>query len=329
MSGTSLKFENPINDAITRIHFAPQSYNLLISSWDSNLRLYDVQSSMMRLEAPTEAALLDCCFQSESIAFTAASDGSITRFDMHSGNSEALGHHDDLATCVEYSDQTCQTITAGWDNKIMSWDTRLAKPLGCLKLHGASVESLTLCGLELVVATGASINMYDFRNLSTLGYSKELWANNQISSVQSLPDSRGFAVGSVDGRVSLEFPTRSGPYEKGYMFRCHPKLNDGRRHLVAVSDIAFNPLSSGTFATGDYEGYVIIWDARSRKRIFELPRYPSSVASLSFNQHGQLLAVASSYMYQEGKEIQVPPQIFIHQMNSSGSQGGKVSSGNE
>jgi len=46
------------------------------------LRLYDVDSSLLRLEAPapSQAALLDCCFQTESVAFTAASDGSIIRF---------------------------------------------------------------------------------------------------------------------------------------------------------------------------------------------------------------------------------------------------------
>lgn len=35
----------------------------------------------LRLEAPTEgAALLDCCFESESVALSANSDGSILRF---------------------------------------------------------------------------------------------------------------------------------------------------------------------------------------------------------------------------------------------------------
>jgi hypothetical protein len=44
-----------------------------------SLRLYDVDGSALRFEAPSEAALLDCCLQNESVAFTAASDGSVTR----------------------------------------------------------------------------------------------------------------------------------------------------------------------------------------------------------------------------------------------------------
>ncbi|MCI32955.1 mitotic checkpoint protein BUB3-like, partial [Trifolium medium] len=58
-NNSQLPLEIPIGDAISRIQFAPNSNNLLISSWDSNLRLYDCDASVLRLEAPSEAALLD------------------------------------------------------------------------------------------------------------------------------------------------------------------------------------------------------------------------------------------------------------------------------
>lgn len=83
---------------------------------------------------------------------------------------------------------------------------------------------------------------------------------------------------------------------------------------------------SGTFVTGDNEGYVISWNAKSRRRLFEvsnltnmtcslvilsnlcvlfkkkLPRYSNSIASLAFNHTGELLAITSSHTYQEAKE---------------------------
>lgn len=111
MDGNCLNLENPITDAVSRIRFAPQSNNLLISSWDSvtlslspprlyfflsiseaifiksriffsylqMLRLYDVSSSVLRLEAPSEAALLSCCFQEETVAFSVGSDCCVRR----------------------------------------------------------------------------------------------------------------------------------------------------------------------------------------------------------------------------------------------------------
>lgn len=30
------------------------------------------------------------------------------RYDLHSGINDTIGYHDDIATCVEYSDETCK-----------------------------------------------------------------------------------------------------------------------------------------------------------------------------------------------------------------------------
>lgn len=44
---------------------------------------------------------------------------------------------------------------------------------------------------------------------------------------------------------------------------------------------------------------------------FQLPRYPNSVASLSYNHVGEHLAVASSYTYKEAKEMLVIILLFV------------------
>lgn len=48
--------------------------------YKQSLRLCNVDKSELRLEVPTEAALLDCCFEGDSVALSAGSDGSICRF---------------------------------------------------------------------------------------------------------------------------------------------------------------------------------------------------------------------------------------------------------
>ena len=80
------KFQGrPIRDAISRIRFSPNDDDdlLLISSWDSVLRLYDVSNDVLRLEANGGGApLLDCCFQNDrhsSHAFAASSDSTVRR----------------------------------------------------------------------------------------------------------------------------------------------------------------------------------------------------------------------------------------------------------
>ncbi|KAF7828011.1 mitotic checkpoint protein BUB3.3-like isoform X1 [Senna tora] len=297
-----VEFETPVTDAISRIRFAPHSNNLLISSWDSILRLYDVENSVLRLEAPSEAALLDCVFQDELVAFAAASDGLIRRYDLHSGIIYTMGSHDDTATCTGYCNELGVLITSGFDKKILLWDIRTGKVLHCLRNLGSEVDSISVSGFNMTVAIGTFVHIYDLRHFNQPVQSKEPHKGAQIRCVSSVPYSDGYAVGSVDGRVALQISS-SGSNHIGYTFRCHPKSEDGRHYFSSVNDIIFNPVVSGAFVTGDNEGYVTIWDAGSRKRLIEFPKYPNSVASLSYNHEGQLLAVASSYTYQEAREM--------------------------
>ncbi|KAJ0980299.1 hypothetical protein J5N97_008554 [Dioscorea zingiberensis] len=116
----------------------------------------------------------------------------------------------------------------------------------------------------------------------------------KIQCVRSFSDFQGFGVGSIDGRVALKFLDQSKSSAMGCVFRCHPKLKERKYHLVAVNDIAFHPRFD-TFVTGDNKGYAFIWDAQSRKKLYEFQRSSSSVACLSYNYIGQLLAVASGH----------------------------------
>ncbi|RDX91341.1 hypothetical protein CR513_26696, partial [Mucuna pruriens] len=292
-----LEVEKGIGDAISRTRFAPYSNNLLVSSWDSCLRLYDVDASQLRLQAPSEAPLLDCCFQNDVVAFSASSDGFIQRYDLHSGLV------DTVAT---------QLVTSGFDKKLLLLDMHMGKASSCSKSLDAEVDSMSVSGFNLTVAIGALVHVYDLRNFDKPVQSKEAFNGAHLRCVSSIPDAEGFAVGSVDGRVALQISYSSSSND----IECHPKSKDGRHYLASVNDIAFSPLVSGVFVTGDNEGYVTIWDAGSKKRLVELPRYPNSVASLSYNHVGQLLAVASSYTYQEANEIEKPPRIFIHKVDS-------------
>ena len=58
----------------------------------------------------------------------------------------------------------------------------------------------------------------------------------------------------------------------------------------------------GTFSTGGCDGMVNVWDWQNKKRLRQFPKYPSSIASLSFSHDGKYLAVASSYTFEEGEK---------------------------
>ncbi|CAL0318222.1 unnamed protein product [Lupinus luteus] len=209
-----------------------------------------------------------------------------------------------------------QLITSGFDKKLLFWDIRMEKASSRLRSLSTEVNCMSVSAFNLTVGAGASVHVYDLRKPEKPIQSKEPYNGTQLRCVSSIPYAKGFAVGSVDGRVALQISYSSSSNDIGYIFRCHPKSKDAKHHFASVNDIAFSPLVSGTFVTGDNEGHVIMWDAGSRKRLAELPTYPNSIASMSYNHVGQLLAVASSHTYQEANEIEEPPQVFIHKVDS-------------
>jgi cell cycle arrest protein BUB3 len=58
----------------------------------------------------------------------------------------------------------------------------------------------------------------------------------------------------------------------------------------------------GTFASGGGDGVVNVWDGFNKKRLRQYSKYPSSIASMSFNSDGTYLAIASSYTFEEGEK---------------------------
>lgn len=53
----------------------------------------------------------------------------------------------------------------------------------------------------------------------------------------------GFAVGSIEGRVAVEYfdPSPEAQVKK-YAFKCHRKAVDGVDHVWAVNSLAFHPV---------------------------------------------------------------------------------------
>lgn len=58
------KLNSPPTDAISSVRFGPTSSQfLLVSSWDCNVRLYDIQANNVRIKYEHEQPVLDVCFQ--------------------------------------------------------------------------------------------------------------------------------------------------------------------------------------------------------------------------------------------------------------------------
>lgn len=121
----------------------------------------------------------------------------------------------------------------------------------------------------------------------------------------------GFVLSSIEGRVAVEYISAKPEIQaKKYAFKCHRKPHDGKDYVYPVHVVQFHPIY-GTFATGGGDGMIAIWDPIHKKRLRTWGGYKSSIAAVSFSPCGSLIAVASSYMWEEGEKDHEPDSIFI------------------
>lgn len=287
----------------------------------------------------------------EGVVYTGGIDGSIKRFDIATSNVSLVGQHSPdvdknqllagkkkAASCLSFIDSNLIS-SAGWDKKFHLWDVRCQPKskaaVATIDLPGKAFSmDASLDGTKVVVATSGLRNcFFDIRQQRLQSVNENNNDNDEVSSpivkllseresslkyqtrcVKFFPDSTGIAVGSIEGRVAIEYLDDIGisSGKKKYAFKCH-RVNDT---IYPVNDIAFHPIH-GTFATGGADGTVLTWDGNNKKKLSSIAKCPTSIACLAFNNDGTQIAIASSYTYEEGERDHPREEIYVRDILES------------
>ncbi|XP_020906748.1 mitotic checkpoint protein BUB3 [Exaiptasia diaphana] len=312
------KLNEPPDDGISAVKFSPTSVNfLLVSSWDSGVRLYDVQENTMRLKYNHTSAVLDCCFQDGVHSYSGGLDKTLKMYDFNATQEQIVGMHEGAIRCVEYCQPLNLIITGSWDKSIKLWDPRQKQCTGTYA-QPEMVYSMGLADERLVVGTaGRRVMVWDLRNMSYVQQRRESSLKYQTRCIRCFPNKQGYVLSSIEGRVAVEFFDPSPEVQKKkYAFKCHRIKEKDIELIYPVNAIAFHNVHN-TFATGGSDGFVNIWDGFNKKRLCQFHRYPTSISSLSFSHDGGLLAIASSYMYEEDEKDHPPDAVYIRHVSDA------------
>ncbi|KYR02164.1 WD40 repeat-containing protein [Tieghemostelium lacteum] len=312
----------PPSDGISSLNFCVNSNLLLVTSWDTTVRCYDVSSNVQKWEYSHESsAILDGVIPEKNRVYSSDIHGKIKSYDVTSQTVREIGAHEDGVKALVYNPTTQGLYSGSWDGFLKTWDTRT--PSSEVAKYNLSSKIFTMDGLKngdyhLVVGTADKyVTIYDSRAMEVPLQKRESSIKYQTRCIRTYIDGKGYALASVEGRIAMEyFDTSAESQAKKYAFKCHRVVENGIDTVYPVNSIAFHPVF-GTFATGGCDGNVFFWDGANRKRLYHLKRFPTSISSMSFNSDGNLLAVASSYTYEEGEKDHPPDQIFIHNINES------------
>lgn len=306
---------DPATAGISNVTFNLSARSLLVSSWDSALRLYDVQANALQASYDVHSTpVLGCCFMDDCRAVSAGADGTVKMTQLHTGSDTNLATHGQPVQCVEYCASRSAVVSAGWDKLIILSDPRQppiprGSPANANNTMAELPEkaySLALSGDRIVVGmAGRSIYVYDARNLSEPQQCRESSLKYQTRCIRCTPDGQGFGVSSIEGRVAMEYFSETAAAQERYAFKCHRRQTaNGEDAVFPVNALAFNPVAS-SFATGGGDGTVSLWDGKQRKRLQTYGPYSAGVAALAFapaasTSGAATLAAAVSYNFQNG-----------------------------
>jgi len=176
----------------------------------------------------------------QGVIYTGGSDGSIKSFDISTSTVSTVGQHspppeDNNSTQkVAVSCLSCigsdLVVSAGWDKKFHVWSTTTngnSSPIATLELPGKAFSmDVSSDGTKIVVATSGRRNVFidiqrnsssntivDKENASTAEpqvtvtvlTERESSLKYQTRCIKFFPDISGVAVGSIEGRVAIEY----------------------------------------------------------------------------------------------------------------------------
>eukprot|EP00054_Salpingoeca_dolichothecata_P027922 m.208070 g.208070 ORF g.208070 m.208070 type:complete len:339 (+) comp26080_c0_seq2:141-1157(+) len=305
---------NGPTDTAQCIDWSPKDYFVCAGSWDCSAKCWQVDqrgNSQLSLENKLQAPIFDCAWHDDGAnIFLAGADKAAHVWDLTSNSLTQVAEHEaPIKTCHWASDLQL-LMTGGWDGKLAFWDPRSQQAARSFKLPG-QIYCADVCGqLAVVAPADKNIYVYTLNNgpepynkyASTLHY--------ETRSLACFPAQDGFAVGSIEGRVSIQYVEEAKAKANNFGFRCHRDA-DG---IHAIHSISFHP-RFGTFATTGSDGKFFFWDKETRNRLKISSGQGQPIVCSKFSMDGTLFAYSVGNDWSRGHELietKKPPRINIH-----------------
>lgn len=235
-------------------------------------------------------------------------------------------------------------VSASWDSTLHIHNVQNpSQPPLVVQLPGKP-HAMAASPTKVVVAmTARLVHIYDLPTMASLLASAPTasgvadlkpWQQRESSlkfltrAVACMPNDAGYATSSIEGRVAVEwFEDSVQSQARKYAFKCHRQTapdDEGAGDVVyPVNALEFHPVY-GTFASGGGDAVVALWDAEAKRRMRQYPKFPHSVAALSFSRDGKYLAMGVCPGFESGMEDysgEGKTQIFVRELGDSEAKG--------
>lgn len=256
---------SPPTDTVQSIAFSPPaltSKNFLCSaSWDNEVRCWDVASNGSSNPVGAfkhDGPALDVAWSTDGqTVFSASADKTVKMWNLATNQQTQVAAHDAAVRhvfyCPDIGNGSPCVVTGSWDKSVRYWDLRAprASPVGAVQLSD-KVYAMDCRDPLLVVGTAdQKLRVYDVRKPTTPYKEKTAQLKHQFRTLATFPDKSGYAVGSVEGRVSIDH-IADEDVKSDFAFKCH-RDTEGERVIYSVNAISFHE-GYNTFSTAGSDG---------------------------------------------------------------------------
>ncbi|XP_073258096.1 mRNA export factor-like isoform X2 [Porites lutea] len=275
-----VEVQSPPDDTVSALKFSPKADFLIGSSWANDVRCWEVKENGQTVPKAQQfhtGPILDCCWHDDGTkVFTASTDKQCKMWDLNSNQAVQVAQHDKpVKTCqwIQAPNYSC-LMTGSWDNTVKFWDTRQSNPMMVLQIPERVYCADVVYPMAIVGTAQRGIICYQLENQPSEVKRLESPLKYQNRCVSIFRDPKknnqpvGFALGSVEGRVAIQFIEPQNPKDN-FTFKCHRSNGTGAnvQDIYAVNDIAFHPVHFCSLATVGSDGKFSFWDRDARTKL--------------------------------------------------------------
>ncbi|KAF2399157.1 WD40 repeat-like protein [Trichodelitschia bisporula] len=319
-----VELKEPPKDSISDIAFSSAAELLAVSSWDSAVRIYEIDAtgnSQGKAMYTHEGPVLSVAWSPDGTKIVSGgADKAARMVDLQANPNTPtqVAAHELPIKCVKMftMNGTPMLATGSWDKTVKYWDLRQQQPVGTLPCQDR-IYSMDIRDQLLVVGTADRylnvVNLNDPLKFYKTMQSPLKWQTRVVS---CFIDASGFAVGSIEGRCAIQYVEEKDS-ASNFSFKCHRQNDTSNRDIAkvySVNDISFHPIH-GTFSTAGSDGTFHFWDKDAKHRLKGYPEVGGTISATDFNRTGNIFAYAVSYDWTKGYAFNTPTypnKIMLH-----------------
>ncbi|KAK1351176.1 hypothetical protein CWI37_1706p0010 [Hamiltosporidium tvaerminnensis] len=288
-----MKINDAPSDSISDIKF---NKNLLVTSWDKIIRLYDINENKQIMKLTTEYPILKGIFKSDTECVIGDVKGNINFIDIER---QLLTNN----ICVDRGIQCLYKhnsafLCGGWSKKIYFFDDQK------VFLEKNLPEKIVCSDIKddkIIIGMNNRVSIYDIRNFNNPIKDTE-YKDTIIRSISFGIKDIDYCFGTVNGKIRVEFSNQ----KNNFSFNSNYQPNNNFKLMYPINHIEFN---EDRLIVGGSDGLISEIDVYKKKRTKTIFKGNTGISCFVINN--DKIIIGCSYLYEKGNIEHLPSSIHV------------------